>query len=130
MNNLKFLYCHNHYKFPGGESLVFENEIKGLGEYGHPVTIYTRSNQESENRSFLERIKILGSGYYSYQTQKDITQLVKKEKPVVAIVQNVFPLISPSVYSTLKSLDIPIIQAVYNYRFVCPEGELYTHGQI
>ena len=41
-----------------------------------------------------------------------------------------FPVLSPSVYTTLRALGVPIVQATYNYRLVCPAGELYSHGEI
>jgi len=130
MQKTKFLFCHNYYIHPGGESLVFENEHKGLEAHGHAVALYTRSNLETENLSALKRLGVLAAGYYSPRTRREITELVRREQPDVAIVQNVFPLISPSVYTTLAALKVPIIQAVYNYRFICPEGELYTQGKI
>ena len=46
------------------------------------------------------------------------------------MVQNVFPLISPSVYYALRSEGIPIVQLVYNYRFVCPDAQLFSLGEI
>jgi glycosyltransferase involved in cell wall biosynthesis len=59
-----------------------------------------------------------------------IEQLVKSERPDVAFVQNVFPLISPSIYYALSRLGVPVIQLVYNYRLVCPNATLYTAGQV
>jgi glycosyltransferase involved in cell wall biosynthesis len=75
-------------------------------------------------------MNLLLSGYFSLRTKRDVRSVVEKVNPDIAIVQNVFPLISPSIYTTLSDLKFPVIQAVYNYRFVCPEGELYTEGSI
>ena len=50
-------------------------------------------------------------------------------KPDVAHVQNVFPLLSPAVYWTLRRFKIPIVQVVHNYRFMCANGLFLTPDQ-
>jgi glycosyltransferase involved in cell wall biosynthesis len=126
----KVLVCHNHYAQPGGEGLVFENLVRGLRQQGHQVVTYTTDNTAIDSMSIRAKAQLLLSAYYSGRTERELTHLVATERPDVAIVQNVFPLISPSAYTTLQALDVPIIQATYNYRFVCPAGELYSHGEI
>jgi glycosyltransferase involved in cell wall biosynthesis len=130
MSVTKVLACHNHYREHGGEALVFENLVKGLRERGHEVVTYVRDNRAMDAMSLAARAKLLASGFESSTTRSDLTQLVETERPAVAIVQNVFPLISPSAYTTLHDLKVPIIQATYNYRLVCPAGELYSRGEI
>jgi glycosyltransferase involved in cell wall biosynthesis len=44
-------------------------------------------------------------------------------------VQNVFPLLSPSLYRVLAG-RLPIVQLVFNYRLLCPNAQLYTEGAI
>jgi len=130
MSKPKILMVHNFYQQAGGESNVFETELQGLRSYGHSVIIYDRQNLDMNNFTNSMKLKGFASAYFSRQTEKDITRLVEKEAPDVAIVQNVFPLISPSAYITLWRLGIPVIQAVYNYRLICPAAELYTHDSI
>jgi len=127
---MKILLCHNYYIEPGGESLVFQNEIRGLRERGHKVITYTRNNLETIDYSIYNKATLPFSGFYSRRTQLDISHIVKQEKPEVSIVQNVFPLISPSIYRALGEAGVPIVQAVYNYRFICPNAHLYTQGEI
>jgi glycosyltransferase involved in cell wall biosynthesis len=130
MSKARLLLCHNYYQEAGGESIVFDNERKGLEERGHSVVTYTRDNAEIEEMGALARASLLPSAYFSPRTRRDLTRLVEKERPDAAIVQNVFPLISPSAYTTLHALGVPVIQAVYNYRLVCPAGQLYSRGEI
>src|SRR5207249_125330 len=40
------------------------------------------------------------------------------------------PLLSLTPYETLANRSVPIVQVVYNYRFLCLNGELYTGGAI
>ena len=97
---MKLLLCHNYYIHSGGESLVFENEIHGLQKQGHEVVLYTKTNQDIQRLSLSERVKVFLSGYHSKRTKTEITSIIERERPDVALVQNIFPLISPSIYMT------------------------------
>ena len=130
MSAAKVLACHNHYRHPGGEALVFENLVKGLRERGHAVVTYVRDNSAIDAMSLGARAGLVASAFDCATTRRELTQLVASEEPAIAIVQNVFPLLSPSVYTTLHRLNVPIIQATYNYRLVCPAAELYSKGEI
>ncbi len=127
---MKILLCHNYYHYPGGESLVFENEMQGLRQYGHEVIEYSRLNTDIKAMNEAQMVGMFFSAYGFPGTISELSQLVRREKPDAAIVQNVFPRLSPSVYTTLASCGVPVIQAVYNYRFICPSAELYTQGAI
>ena len=97
---------------------------------GETVVTYLRANSEIESLSMEEKAALFLSAYSSQRTKQDLSEFIQKEKPEVAIVQNVFPLISPAIYNILTDAGVPIIQAVYNYRFVCPSAELFTEGKV
>ena len=126
----KLLLVHNYYQEPGGESSVFDSQVRGLREHGHEVVLHTRTNEDILRLSTLGKVSAVASSYFSRGTRDELMQLVERERPAAAIVQNVFPLISPSAYRALRSRGVPIIQAVYNYRMICPAAELYSHGEI
>ncbi len=130
MSKLKILLCHNYYQNSGGESEVFENETRGLAQMGEDVVVYSRTNVDIPKMSTLQKIDVGFSAYSSMHSKRDILRLIEKDRPDVALVQNVFPLLTPSVYIALAQAGIPIIQTVYNYRLVCPSAELYTEGAI
>lgn len=128
--SVKVLICHNYYQTMSGEDLVITNDIEILRKRGIEVVEYTRSNAEINDYGLYQRIRFFFDAFYSWRTIKDIKALVNKERPDVALVQNVFPLISPSLYHVLHRLNVPVVQLVYNYRFVCANGILFTHGKI
>ena len=109
---------------------MFENAVRGLREMGAEVFVYQRHNDEIAAFSAPEKLGVVFSAYYSARTARDIRNIIREHKPDVALVQNVFPLLSPSVYFALAEAGTPIIQAVYNYRLVCPSAELFTEGAI
>jgi glycosyltransferase involved in cell wall biosynthesis len=127
---LRILLIHNHYEQPGGESGVFDNLLRLLERVGQEVEVYSRHNSEIRNFTRSDRILLGISAFFSLRTWKEVKALVRRTHPAVAMVQNVFPLISPSVYYALRSEGIPTIQLVYNYRFVCPDAQLFSQGEI
>jgi len=46
----------------------------------------------------------------------------------VACVHNTLPLLSPSIYAPLRKAGVKIIQAIQNFRLLCPAGTLYRDG--
>lgn len=127
---MKILLCHNYYQHPGGESDVFENEVLGFRQMGNDVLLYCRQNSDIDQMPALKKLQLLFSAFSSSHTYQEVKALVQREKPDAAIVQNVFPLLSPSIYAALADAGIPVVQAVYNYRLICPSAELYTQRAI
>lgn len=127
---MKVLICHNSYQSTSGEDIVVATDTRFLRNRGIEVVQYTRSNVETKEFNLFERFTFFPNTIYSFRTVREIEALVTKEHPDVALVQNVFPLISPSVYYALHRLKVPIVQLVYNYRLICPNATLYTQGKI
>jgi glycosyltransferase involved in cell wall biosynthesis len=127
---LRILIVHNDYQMIGGEYIAVKNQAQLLEQYGHDVIFYGRSNEEIKNYSFREKMIFFPNALFSRRTYQEIDRLIASEKPDVAHVHNVFPLISPSVYQALKDANVPIVQTIHNFRFLCPNALFYTHEQI
>jgi glycosyltransferase involved in cell wall biosynthesis len=124
---MKLLLAHNLYVEDGGENAAFRLLTELVRRRGHALTLYCRSNTETRSTPLSE--VVLGA-FYSRRTVREIKALVERERPDIALVQNVFPLISPSIYTALRACRVPVVQLVYNYRFVCPNAHLYTQGAL
>jgi glycosyltransferase involved in cell wall biosynthesis len=127
---VKILIVHNHYQQPGGEQMAVEAQVSLLRERGHRVILYMRNNAEIERYRLWQKAAFFPEAVFSRRTYHEIRTLIARERPDVAHVHNVFPLISPSVYRALKDSGIPVVQTVHNFRFLCPNALFYTHGRI
>ncbi len=127
---MKILIVHNFYRIKSGEDIAIEKERKILESFGNSTILYERKNCEIDNFTFFQKILFPFNTFFSFKTYWEVRKIVKKEKPNVTLVQNVFPLISPSVYYAFKKEKLPVVQRIYNYRFVCPNGVLYSKGEI
>ncbi|MBQ9254528.1 MAG: glycosyltransferase family 4 protein [Bacteroidales bacterium] len=120
-----FLIIHNEYRDRGGEETVVEFQKQLLESYGHKVLLYKRNYHEYGD-SLFGKIKSVFTSVYNSRSVKDITSIVNKEKPQVAIIHNVFSIISPAVIPALKKQGVEVWQVVHNYRMFCPIGIFYN----
>ena len=127
---MNILYCHNHYQQRSGEDIAFDSAVQLLHQGGHKVTFYTRDNREMQGYDAINRLQFPFRTIYSSATRQKVKGLVQEQRPDVALVQNVFPLLSPSVYYGLEDARLPVVQLVFNYRLMCLNGLFFTDGQI
>jgi glycosyltransferase involved in cell wall biosynthesis len=127
---MKILLCHNFYQQPGGE-LVAVMALKALlEEKGHDVIFYTQDNLEIEQYNTSQKIGFFPRTLFSQRTYRRLLQIADQEKPDIAHVHNVFPLLSPAVYLALSHSGIPIIQSIHNYRLMCINGLFLRNGNV
>lgn len=124
---MKILSVHNEYLIKGGEDQSRRAETLVLEKYGEEVTYYTEHNSKVAE---LSKIASALRTIWSRQSYNKITEILKNSKHDIMHVQNFFPLISPSIYYAAKKQKVPIVQAVRNYRLICPAYSLYRDGHI
>lgn len=127
---MKILQIHNYYKIRGGECSVVNMEEALLSKNGHNVQQFVRDSQNIDNMSVSGKINSFVNIPYNRRIYQDIAQTIKSDRPDIAHVHNVFPLISPSVYAALHDCNIPVVQTIHNYRFMCPNGQFFVNGHI
>ena len=124
------LIVHNYYQIPGGEDTVVANEKKMLEKHGHKVILYSRSNAELKLMSKFQKVLLPITTVFNPRTYRDIKKLIKKECIEVVHVHNTLSLISPAVYYAARSMKVPVVQTVHNFRLLCPGATFYRDGHI
>lgn len=124
---MKILQIHNHYRFRGGEDVMFEQICGVLRENGHEVAVFERHS--STVNGLFSRLHAFGSGIYSFAAKNAIEQMLRVEAPDVVHVHNLYPLISPSVLEACKDFGVPVVMRCPNYRLVCPTGVHLRNGK-
>lgn len=125
---MKLLLIHNYYRYYGGEDAVYNYEKELLKINGFHVVEYSKNS--SNFTGLFGKISIIFNFLFSFQTVFALKKIIKKTKPDIAHLHNIFPLISPSVYYILKKNNIPIIQTIHNLRFFCSNGLCFRNKQI
>ena len=68
--------------------------------------------------------------FWNPQVDRELTEIIQKEKPDVAHFNNIYPLIGSTAYRVCNKFKIPIIQRVPSFRIICPKGTLYRNNKI
>lgn len=124
---MRILSVHNEYLIKGGEDESRKAEARILADNGHEITYY---NEHNSKTSELSNLQLAARTIWSSDSYKHVQAILAEKKYDVVHVQNLFPLISPSIYYAAKAANVPVVQAVRNYRFLCINGTLYRDGNI
>lgn len=127
---LNILIVHNYYQIPGGEDSVVQNESNLLKEKGHRVFVYKRSNSEIKNMNNLDKLFLPMITIFNIRTFNEVRRIIIEKKIDVIHVHNTLFFISPAVYYAAKSLGIPVVQTVHNFRLLCVGATFYRDGKI
>ena len=127
---MKILAVHNAYQQRGGEDAVFAAETQMLESNGHEVVQYRRSNDELDGSGRLNTISTALNAVWSSTSHRELSGLLKLEKPDVAHFHNTFPLISPSAYYACADASVPVVQTLHNYRLLCPAATFFRDGAV
>lgn len=126
---MRILMVHNSYAKPSGEEHASQGLADLLEANGHQVSWYRRSSEEI-TRSKLGQVKAFFSGIYNPSSVKEISKVLNDVEPDIVQVQNLYPLISPSVMREFKRRGLPVVMRTPNYRLFCPNGLFYTNGEV
>ncbi len=128
---MKILFIHNSYsdKTPSGEEHASRELATLLEEHGHEVRWFKRSSDEI--RSGLGSVKAFFTGIYNPYSARKLAKFLDEYQPDVVQVQNLYPLLSSSIFKPLKKRGIPVVMRCPNYRLFCPAGLcLNTKGEV
>ncbi len=126
---MKIVLVHNAYgAFSGEENMVSQIE-RLLRDHGHEVFPFYRSTTELGGMRW-GKARAFFSGIYSPASRRRMARLLRETRSDVVQVQNLYPLISPSVLLAARDLGIPVVMRCANYRLICPNGLLLSGGQI
>lgn len=125
---LRILMLHNRYDVRGGEDESTDCEVRLLQSHGHHVQLLTADNSLIGNgisRSRAAASAIWNQDWYD----RVLNELVSGDYDLLHA-QNLFPLISPSVYYAAARAEVPVVQAVRNYRLMCPSANFFRDGTV
>lgn len=124
---MRILLAHNFYQQPGGEDASFAAEAAMLRDHGHDVVEYSLSNHSIPGQSL---VGIAARAIWNERTYRDLRRLMRERRPQVAHFTNTFPLISPSAYYAAHAEGVAVVQALRNFRLLCPNGLLFRDGSV
>jgi glycosyltransferase involved in cell wall biosynthesis len=124
---VRILMLHSRYDIRGGEDESTDAECKLLRSRGHQVDLLEAHNSAIGKE--ISRSSAAVATVWSSEWYRRVAERLQSKRYDVVHVQNTFPLISPSIYYAASKLAVPVVQAVRNYRFVCPSANLFRDGK-
>ena len=124
---MKILLCHNYYRQRGGEDRSFDDEARLLESNGQEVVYYTRHNDDTRGMS---RWTLAAKAIRNRETYDTLRRIIRRHRPDVLHCTNTFVLLSPAVYDAARQERVPVVQALRNYRLLCPGALLMRDGNV
>lgn len=124
---MKVLIVHNNYGKYSGEEAVVDKMADMLTSHGHEVAFYRRTT-EGVRESAVGKIKGFLSGIYSPSGVRGMWDALRRERPDIVNVHNLYPFISPAALFECKKAGVPVVMTIHNFRLICPTGLFMRDG--
>lgn len=124
---MKILIVHNNYGKYSGEEAVVDKMAAMLQGLGHDVA-QLRMSTEGLRDSAIGKIKGFVAGIHSPAGVRAMREALRREKPDVVNVHNLYPFISPAALRECKRAGVPVVMTVHNFRLICPTGLFMRDG--
>jgi glycosyltransferase involved in cell wall biosynthesis len=142
---MRILQVNKFHYLRGGAEKYFLDMSAQLAAHGHEVAVFSMRHPKNlpspwekyfvSRLSFNEpklRDKLLAPGriIWSLEAQRKFARLVKDFRPDVIHIHNIYHQLSPSILAVAKKHKISVVMHLHDYKLVCPNYKLYTHGEI
>lgn len=124
---MKILIVHNNYGKYSGEEAVVDKMAAMLLAHGHEVAFYRRTT-EGVRESAAGKIAGFLSGIYSPSGVRGMREALRRERPDVVNVHNLYPFISPAALFECRKAGVPVVMTIHNFRLICPTGLFMRDG--
>ena len=121
---MRILIAHSFYRIGGGEDRYVRRQVALLAS-DHQVDLLERRNIDVPNT-----VGAAARMTYSTTAIEDAEQQIDAFKPDVVHVHNIYPGLGPAIHIAAQKRGVPLVMTVHNYRLRCPNGYMFTEGQL
>jgi glycosyltransferase involved in cell wall biosynthesis len=138
--SMKVLNINKYFFSKGGAETYYFELSKILTEHGQQVMHFSMQdsrNLDSPYASYFvknidydkqvhiyQKIRNALKIIYSFEAKRKLKQLIKKERPDIAHLQNFHHQLSPSIVITLHKAKIPIVYTAHDLKLICPNYKM------
>lgn len=122
------MIVHNDYGKYSGEEAVVDKMAAMLRSHGHEVAFY-RLTSAGSRESLGGKVHGFAAGIYSPSGVRGMREALRRERPDVVNVHNLYPFISPAALRECSKAGVPVVMTVHNFRLVCPTGLFMRDGR-
>lgn len=121
---MRVLIAHSFYRVSGGEDSYVRRQVDLL-ERDHDVRLIGPHNLDLR-ASPKTMARMAGSA----GAIRECIETMRRFRPDVVHVHNVYPALGPAVHIAAARLRLPLVMTVHNFRLRCPNGYMFTEGQL
>jgi exopolysaccharide biosynthesis WecB/TagA/CpsF family protein len=128
---MKLLQVYNDYRtLFGGEPGIVRMIAETVQRHGGQARLMTCSSKGLD-RNLAGKVRAFVSGIYNFSAYRQMAQLLRKDRPDVVHVHNLYPLFSPSVLVACRRAGVPVVMmANHNYLLTCPISSHLYRGRV
>ncbi|MDX6534870.1 MAG: hypothetical protein QOF68_2614 [Gaiellales bacterium] len=78
----------------------------------------------------FRRLGMAGRTVYSLEARRKMRDLLAERPADLAHLHNIYHQLSPSILSSLRKRNVPVVMTVHDFKLVCPVYTLQSHGEI
>lgn len=124
---MRVLQLHNHHESLGGAMEVLAHEASLLMSGGHEVRAYTLP---PTSQLGLGPVRAGLKAVWNVEACREVETHIRAFRPDVVHVHTPFPLLSPAVFRTARSLRVPTVTTLHSYRYSCIAATCHRDGHI
>ena len=121
---MRILIAHSFYRVAGGEDGYVRQQMEALGAE-HEVELLSIDN--STLNATLTTWARMAAGVPG---RAEVDRVFERFDPDVVHLHNVYPGLGPAVHRAAAARGVPIVMTVHNFRLRCPNGYMFTNGEI
>lgn len=140
----KILFANKFFFLNGGSEVVMFDEMELMKKRGLDVVDFSMrdarnfpskydsyfvSQKGYRSNSPFGQIKSALSFIHSREAVKQITHLIRDEKPDLLHCHNIYHQLTPSIINAAARLKIPVVLTLHDYKPVCPVYTQLANGQ-
>jgi len=118
---MRLLFIHNDYGEWSGEEAAAQGLAQVLADHGHEVSWFRRHSTEVMATPY-GKVKAFFAGIHNPFAARALARRLDRDPVDLVQVQNLYPLLSPSILGPIKERGIPLVMRCPNYRLFCPSG--------
>jgi glycosyltransferase involved in cell wall biosynthesis len=124
---LKILLAHSRYRSgsASGENAVVADEARLLREAGHEVHVFEASVSGS-----FDALRAGPGIIWDPGRAAAVRGLIRRYRPDVVHVHNLFPALSPAVIRAAAAEGVPVVMTLHNFRLMCLPATFLRDGRV